>query len=260
VKRMWQKAIGTAALGLMLAGPVSGCASRPAPRPETTAPRANPDGTVDPQLSAAVTGIAAGVGGAGTTEAVVMGNVALVAIQLNSDRPGGAEGGPLSGKSHSVDYPGSSPSGGPPVVQGPGGSVGASPAREGGQINPGGATPGGSPNYTQAAPGNSMNQADQNATNTTPAPTTSAYGSAPLDVMNRIADQVRSRYPSIVEVRFATDPTDARQLADIARMVKGGAHGTDRTADLKALYGRSISAGTNEFSPQTPAQGTRPVR
>lgn len=257
MKRMWQKAIGTAALGLMLAAPISGCVARPAPRPAPAAP--NPDGAVNPQLSASVTSTAAGVGGAGTTEAVVMGNVALVAIQLNSDKPGGAEGGPMSGKTHDVDYPGSSPSGGPIYVQGPGGSVGASPARPGGQIIAGGAAPGGSPNYTQAAPGNSMNQATQNGTNMAPAPITSAHGSTPLDVINRIADQIRSKHPAITEVRFLTDPADARRLADIARVVKGGAPDSSQAAELKALYARGVAAGTTEISPQTPSQGTRPT-
>ncbi|HYG59202.1 MAG TPA: hypothetical protein VD902_14165, partial [Symbiobacteriaceae bacterium] len=238
--RTWNRAVVTFAVGLMLIVPAAGCAGRPAPRPETGSAAAG----INPALSASVTSTATGVGGAGVVEAVVLGDTALVALQLNSDPPGGAHGGPLVGKTHDVGYPGSSASGGPVYVQGPGGSVGASPARPGGAISPGGAAPGGTPNYTQAAPNGYGTLATQNGTTASPAPAPGSVGSTPLDVMTRVADQIRTQHPAIKEVRFATDPADARRVADIARSVKTGAAAGTAADDVRALLARSVPAGT----------------
>jgi hypothetical protein len=209
-------------------------------------------------LSHQVTATAASVPGAGASEAVVMGNVALVAIQLNAAQPGGTQGAPLMGKAHAVDYPGSSPSGGPVYLHGPGGSVGASPAREGGQINPGGATPGGSPNSTQAITNGNGGLADQNGTHTTAAPHPGSVHSTPLDVMTRIADTIRTQHPSIVEVRFASTPDDARRAAALAAAVKGGTATGIHSSELRTLYSRATPAGTTEFT-TPPTQGSHPT-
>ncbi|HLN63058.1 MAG TPA: hypothetical protein VK464_16085 [Symbiobacteriaceae bacterium] len=253
--RKWHKAVGALALGLVLAAPVSGCAGRPAPRPEPKT--ANPAGGIDPTLSNAVTTTAAGYWGAGTVAAIVKGNVALVAMQLNSIQPGGTEGGPLTGKAHDVDYPGSSPSGGPTYLQGPGGSVGASPARPGGQIIPGGATPGGSPNYTQAVPNAAGMNQTQGMTTTTPAPSGSSVGAAPMDVMTRLADHIRAKHPGIVEVRYATTPDEARRVSEIAQALQSGGPVSQHSAEIDALLAKAVPAGTTEFRPSTPPAGTR---
>jgi hypothetical protein len=255
VTRKWQQATAAAALSLALAAPLTGCAGRPAPRPEATAP--SPAGGIDRSRSDAVTTTAAAVWGGGTVAAVVKGNVALVAMQLNSTQPGGTEGGPLTGKTHSVDYPGSSAGGGPLYVQGPGGSVGTSPSMPGGQLSAGGTSPGGTPNYTQAAPNGFGMQATQNATNA-PAPNPGQLGSAPMDVMTRMADQVRTRHPDIVEVRFATAPAEATRVAEIARDMRNGKDPGAYNAEVETLYAQGVPAGTYEFDPNTPSQGTRP--
>lgn len=257
MKQNWKIALGTVALGLTLALPMAGCAGRPAPRPEAGGPGfkgADVSGSLNPSLSEAAARSARSVGGTGTTEALVIGNGALVAIQLNASQPGGTEGGPLTGKSHDVDYPGSSPSGGPVYGQGPGGSTGTSTARPGGQISPS-APSGGSPNYTQAVPGPTGDMATQNQTSTTPAPVPGAYGSAPMEVMTRAADQIRAQNPGIAEVRFATNPDDARRVADLAAAMRT-AGATVNPDDVRALWNRAQPAGTELFSPQHPSQGT----
>jgi len=247
--RMWQKTLASLAVGFMLTAPLTGCGARPAPRPESAA------AAVDPGLSTAVASTAAGVGGAGTVEAVVLGNTALVALQLNSEIPGGTQGGSLLGKTHDVNYPGSSPSGGPVHLHGPGGSVGASPARPGGAISPGGAAPGGTPNYTQAAPNGYGMLASQNGTSASPAPTPGSVGATPMDVMTRVADQIRTHHPVIQEVRFATDPADARRVAELASTMREGGVAVNLTEEVRALLAKSVPAGTTEFSPAHPAPG-----
>ncbi|HYF93811.1 MAG TPA: hypothetical protein VD969_16485 [Symbiobacteriaceae bacterium] len=253
----WQPTLGAVALGLILALPVGGCVTRPAPRPETAGPGfrgADVSGAIDPALSAAAANSARGIGGTGTTEVIVIGNGALVAMQLNSPHPGGTEGGLLTGKAHDVDYPGSSPSGGPVNLQGPGGSVGATPASPGGQLSPG-APPGGTPNYTQAIPGATGDHATQNQTSTSPAPVPGAVGSSPLEVMTRVADQIRAQNRAIVEVRFATSPTDARRVAELAEAM-GTPGASISPDDVRALWNRAQPAGTELFSPQHPAPGS----
>lgn len=245
---------------MSLALPAIGCMGRPAPRPEAAGPGfkgADITGAINPGLSAAAANAARGVGGAGTTEVIVIGNGALVAMQLNSAAAGGTGGQALTGKSHDVDYPGSSPSGGPVYVQGPGSSVGASPARPGGQISPS-AVPGGTPNYTQAVPGPTGDHATQSPTTTTPAPVPGAGGSAPMDVMTRIADQIRAQAPGVVEVRFATSPDDARRVGDLAAAMRTAAGGVD-AGEVRALWNRAIPAGTELFHPGYPGQGSRPT-
>ncbi|HWI53413.1 MAG TPA: hypothetical protein VNT01_14825 [Symbiobacteriaceae bacterium] len=246
-------------LGLTMAMPLAGCVSRPAPRPGapgTGFTGANINGALDASLGERVANSARGVSGSGTTEVIVIGNGALVATQLNSANPGGTGGMPLTGKSHDVDYPGSSPSGGPLYVQGPGGSVGASPARPGGQISPS-APPGGTPNYTQAIPGAMGDHATQNLGSNAPAPIPGAVGSMPLEVMTRVADQIRAQNPAIVEVRFAVNPDDARRVADLAMALRTGGASVN-AGEVKALWNRAQPAGTELFHPQHPPQGTYP--
>ncbi len=231
----------TAALGLVLFGPLTGCAGRPAPRPEAA------------PTHGAVANLAASVSGAGRTAAVVLGDTALVALQLeNAGAEGGSYNAELSGDA--TDAGDGTVSRGPAYVQGPGGSTGASPAMPGGAINPGGSTPGGSPNYTQAAPDGRGGLATQGGT---PSASPSSYGSTPFDVMNRVADRIRADYPSLREIRFTYRAADARRLNEIAGAVAAGGGAIDQhRAELEQLFARAVPAGTTTFSPQHPSQGS----
>lgn len=237
--RNLKQAAATVAFGLMLSLPLVGCSGRPAPRPEAA------------PTHEAVTSVASSVSGSGRTAAIVFGDVALIALQLDQAQPGGTNGGELTG---GVRDAGDGTVGqGPQHVQGPGGSTGASPALPGGTINPGGSTGGGSPDYTQAAPDGRGGLATHSGT---PSTNPSAFGAAPLDVMNRIADQVRAKFPAIREVRFAYRPDDARRLGQIAQEVARGGQVDMHRTELTNISARAVAAGTTTFSPQHPAQGT----
>lgn len=238
--RSLNKAAATVAFGLLLLLPLVGCSGRPAPRPEAA------------PTHAAVADVASKVGGAGRTAAVVLGDVALIALQLDQPQPGGTSGAEITGDVK--DAGDGTVSQGPAYSHGPGGSTGASPAMPGGAINPGGSTPGGSPNYTQAAPDGRGGLASQSGGSST-APST--YGSTPLDVMNRIADRVKAEFPSLREVRLVYRPDDARKLNTIASDLAGGGNRIDaHRSELNAISARAVAAGTTTFSPQHPAQGT----
>ncbi|MFZ5815668.1 MAG: hypothetical protein ACOY93_10260 [Bacillota bacterium] len=242
---MWQRVLAAAAIGLMLAGPVSGCA-RPQRQPE---PQASPA-----ELGASVARIAALDNGAGETAAVVFDNNALIALQLNLAQPGGTHGqsvaGPTSAKpDNNLSDPGK---GVPLSGSGPGGSTGVLPARPGGGFSPGGTAPGGSPVRTQAAPNAAGGPATDAGTNT-PIASPGSLGITPLDMMHRIANQVKTRMPSINEVRFATAPADARRVEAIAREIAGGAPLDGYRAELAQLFQRAVPAGVTEFDPMHPA-------
>lgn len=237
--RSLQKAAATVAFGLLVPVSLAGCAARPAPRPEAA------------PSHAAVADTASRVSGSGRTAAVVLGDVALVALNLDHSQPGGTAGREITGNVN--DAGDGTVSQGPDYVQGPGGSTGASPAMPGGAINPGGATPGGSPNYTQAAPDGRGGLATQAGT---PSVGPSTYGSTPLDVMNRVADRVKAEYPTLRQVRLVYRPDDARRLLTIANAVSGGEQIGPYQAELQAISARAVDAGTTTFSPQHPAQGT----
>lgn len=247
---MWQKAVAALALGLLLAGPVAGCA-RPQQRPEAQESPA--------ELSASVARVAAQESGAGETAAVVFDNHALIAMQLNLAEPGGTRGEGLGGTvtqptARDLTDPGKGP---PNGGTGPGGSVGIDPASPGGAVNPGGSTPGGSPVHTQAVPNASGGPATDAGTNA-PVASPGAMGSTPLDVMHRIANQVTSRFPTIDEVRFAYQPENARRVQAIAREIQAGAAVEAFHAELSQLYDQAAPAGVTEFHPMHPAPANNP--
>lgn len=260
MNRMWQKALGTAMLVLLTAVPLTGCGARPAPRPEAGTP--NPNGIGDAELNTAVARTAMGVTGTGTVEAVVVGPVALVAIQLEEERPGGTAGAPITGTIRDWDGAGTSPGGGPTHLQGPGGSPGmaADPAMPGGGLNPGASSPGGTPNYTQAVPNSKGGQATLNNAPGAPFPNPGSYQATPMDVFTRAADQIKERHPVVAEVRFTTQPEDARRVAEIARLIREGNQSTALKGELDTIAGRAIPAGTYEFDPASPPQGDYPGR
>lgn len=246
MNRTWQQAMGTAAVGLALAASLSGCMGRPAPRPESPG--------VSPTAGTAVEQTAETVTGSGDAAAVVMGNVALVALGLEERAPGGTDGQPLTGSSHSPTRQGYSGGSGPVYMHGPGGSVGASPATPGGGINPGGAAPGGTPNSTQAITNGAGDLATASPGGTSPTVVPGAIGSAPMDVMIRVADQIRAKHNTIAEVRFAATPEDALRVAHIANQLKAGQPATAFADELNQLKARLVPAGTSP-APQTPEGG-----
>lgn len=256
--RNWHKPLVAITLGLMLSLPLTaGCGGGPAQRrPEAGSPGATDlSGNINVAASEAVAQTARGVTGAGTTEAVVVGSGALLAIQLNSPAPGGTEGQPLTGRSHGVDYPGSSPGGGPVNAAGPGGAPGTNGAVPGGQTSPS-TTPGGTPNYTQAVPNAMGDNATQSGSNTSAVPVPGATGAQPMAVMTRIADQIRAHNPAITEVRFATNPDDARRIADLAATMRSNSAQVS-AEEVRTIWTRAIPAGTELFNPMYPSPGSR---
>lgn len=248
---MWQKALAAVAIGLMLAGTVAGCA-KPQRRPEAQmSPR---------EMSAAVAQVAALNSGAGEAAAVVFDKNALIAIQLDAARPGGTDGQGLTGTPGQVTGRDQTDAGkGPPDSgTGPGGSVGISPATPGGGLSPGGSTPGGSPVHTQAVPNASGGPANDAGTNG-PVASPGSMGNAPLDVMHRIANQVKTRFPEITEVRFAHVPADARRVQEIAREVAGGVPADRFRDELAGLFNRAAPAGVYEFDPMHPQPAQNPT-
>ncbi|MFZ5827637.1 MAG: hypothetical protein ACOY94_25315 [Bacillota bacterium] len=247
---MWQKALAAIIVGLMLAGPVTGCA-RPQQRPEAS----------PAEMSASIARIAEQTGDGGETAAVVFDNHALIAIQLNAAQPGGTGGQPLIGTvqqppatARDMTDPGKGP---PKTGNGPGGGLGVPPATPGGALNPGGSTPGGSPVHTQAAPNHAGGPANDAGTNG-PVASPGSMGYAPLDVMHRIANQVKSRFEAIDEVRFAYIPEDARRVQAIAGEIQGGASIDAYRDELARLYERAAPAGVTEFDPMHPAPAHNP--
>lgn len=250
---MWQRALAAVAIGLMLAGPVAGCA-RPQRRPEVA--------QMSPQeMSLAVAKVAALDSGGGDTAGVVFDKNALIAIQLNVAQPGGTNGQPLTGTldqspGHDMTDAGRGP---PDSGAGPGGSVGIAPAMPGGGLSPGGATPGGSPVHTQAVPNASGGPATDSGTNA-PVASPGSMGYAPMDVFHRIANQVKSRFPTeITEVRFAYIPDDARRVLAIYRAIEGGASVDQFRDELTGLWNRAAPAGVTEFDPMSPQPAQNPV-
>jgi hypothetical protein len=255
--RNWQKPLGAMVLGVILSLPLmTGCGARPAPRPEAGSPGSTDlSGEVNVAVSEAAAASAQNIGGSGTTEVLVVGHGALVAIQLNAAIPGGTEGQPLTGRSHDVDYPGSSAGGGPVTVHREADSTGSNPALPGGQTSPNPNT-GASPNYTQAVPNAMGDNATQTGTNTGLTPVPGANGSQPMAIMTRVADLIRAQNPTITEVRFATNPYDARRVAVLAATMRANPERVDAD-QVRAMWNRAIPAGTEEFNPMYPSPGSR---
>lgn len=248
---MWPKAFAAMTAGLILAVSVAGCA-KPQQRPE---PQMSAQ-----EMSTAVARVAALDSGGGETAAVVFDNNALIAIQLNAAQPGGTEGQSLGGTVNNPPGRDLTDAGKGPQNSGtgPGGSVGVSPATPGGGINQGGSASGGSPVRTQAVPNASGDLATESGTN---APTAGpgSMGSAPLDVMHRIANQVKSRLPELSEVRFAYQPADAQRVKEIYQAVAAGTPVEQFQAELSTLFNRAAPAGTYHFDPMHPQPAQNPT-
>lgn len=231
----------SAALGALLALPLSGCAADPQRRPMVR--------TVS-NISVAET--VAQVRGTGKTAAIVQGDVALVAIQLDSPVPGGSDGRALT--ENLVGGPVGRPSQGPHSQPMPTYNPGGSPAMLGGTINRGGAAPGGTPNSTQAAPNGRGGLATTDGVSV-PAPGTAMVQTSTLDIFNRAADRVLTVHPEIREVRFALIPTDAIRVREIATALGQGQPVDGFNPEIDAITQRAYPAGTSIQRGVHPPQG-----
>jgi hypothetical protein len=249
----WRRAFCSTTLGLLLVVPLSGCAARPVPRV------AGPYGSIDQSMSGVVTSTIGSVAGTGRSESIVIGDMALVAIQLDHTSPGGLRGQPLTGSLNARDRGETSPGGGPVYLHGPGGSVGTSTGTLGGGTSPGGQTPGGSPNSTQAVPNSSGVAETEFGASGNPAPSPSQSGATPFDVMQRVADHVRAKHPQIKTVRFVTQTEQAKRFDLIARTIAVNRNPNDYQAELNVLASHALPAGTTEFIPSHVGPG-QPIR
>lgn len=244
MNRMWRTMLGRFALGLALAAQLAGCVARPAPRP---APGASQPVSINPNLSTAVAQTAQRVKGAGRAEAVVLGNTAIVAIQLDSPIPGGTNGDFALGNGQRL--------------QGPGGSLNTpSPGKPGSYLHRGGTTPGGVPNSEQALPNRQGGPtAAQGLSNGAPNAVPGSAGGSPFDLLTRVANQIRAKHPEVAEVRFTYLPQEARRLDEIAQALRSGLSPQAYMEDLTRLQGAAIPAGATEFNPSHPIQGRYPL-
>ncbi len=247
---MWQRALAGSLVGLMLAVAGAGCA-RPQRRPEAS--------QVSPvDLSSLVARAATMDSGAGETAAIVLENRALVAIRMDAAQPGGTNGGSLLGTTKETGTRDlTDAASGPPDAHGPGGSTGINPATPGGGLHPGGFTPGGSPVRTQAIPNGVGGMATDSGANV-PIPAPGGLGLAPLDVMHRVANQIKTRVPQVTEVRFAHYPDDARRVQALAQRLANGEPAGSLKAEFDEVYAKAVPAGTTEFDPMTPQPAHNP--
>lgn len=233
--------LASAALGALLSLPLSGCAAAPQRRP-----------MVRTVSNIAVAETIAQVRGTGKTAAIVQGDVALVAIQLDSPVPGGSDGRALT--ENLAGGPAGRPSQGPHSQPMPTYNPGGSPAMIGGTISRGGAAPGGTPNSTQAAPNGKGGLATADGVSV-PAPGTAVVQTSTLDIFNRAADRVLSVHPEIQEVRFALIPADAIRVREIAQALGRGQPVTQFNAEVDSITQRAYPAGTSVQRNVHPPQG-----
>lgn len=235
--------LAAAALALMLLVPLTGCAGRPQRRPTVSVSNNSVAQTISR------------VEGTGAVAAVVDGDLALAAIQLDQLKPGGADGWPLSGIGGPMGRPGGGPNSQPVQDANP---AGGAPALPGGSISPGGSAPGGTPTFTQAVPNGKGGLATSDGVNV-PTPAPNSYHSAPIDILNRAADRVITEHPTIREVRFLTTPSDAVRLQEIANDLEKGQPLSKYRTELNALTQKSFTAGTATIPMGYPPQGTKPI-
>jgi hypothetical protein len=77
-----------------------------------------------------------------------------------------------------------------------------------------------------------------------------------MDVMNRVADQIRTEHRFIREVRVLNVPADTVRLGRISRELVGGRSISEFRPDIDALFHAGINLGTTNTPPFHPAPGT----
>lgn len=250
MQRVWQRALVPVAVGALALGLLTGCPGairRPGGAGGPGGVGAGPDAVRVADLNGDIARVAAAEPGAGRTAAVVLGNVALVAINLDNPdavpgpgpaqeaRPGSA---PTGGGTSTQTIPGTGQTSAPGAeghTATPGGAPGASAARPGGSHAPGPTVPGGLPQVTNGAEGAIT---APGAGGPPQGPMTSSLGM----VHNRIAQSIHAQYPFIAEVRFVADPQGARELADLAGQVSGGRSVVEFLPRLAAMAQAALSS------------------
>jgi hypothetical protein len=265
LKQPFRKAASLALVAALAAGALGACARAPQRSPGGNVPGIPANPAAD--LGEAVKATVAAVPGTGRSEAIVLGNVALVALNLDGDPtagfgpgPGREDRNPVGGMGGVRDVPNHSvPGGGPTTPAAPDTAVNRpgmthiAIGQPGGTMTPGTTVPGGSPTGTGAAP---------NATgfpalgNTNTGATTNGPGQSgtAMDLFTRVADAVKDRFPWMTEVRFAVTREDADRLASIAAAMRGGRPVTDELDDLHQLSQRMSPSSTTSMD-QTPPMG-----
>lgn len=270
MQRRWQRALLPVAAGALVAGLLTGC---PGAVRRPGEPRPGPGAAVMRDLNGEIARVAAREPGAGDTAAVVLGNVALVAINLNNPAavpgPGPAAearpGAPVTSPGTQTT-PGriASPSPGEPAgavglgstsspspaghAATPGGAPGQTVARPGGGNAPGPVVPGGSPTSTAGGGPAAASPPGFGGGNVTP--TTSSLGT----VHNAVAASIIQAFPFIAEVRFVTDPAAARRLAEIARQIGGGRSVSEFLPELAGMAQHAAPAAPLTRMPSGPPQ------
>ena len=227
-------------LALLMLASVSACRAqrRPGATPPASPRQAGaltpPEPAPPADLSLQVAELAAqGQPGIGPVDALVVGNVALIALPRVTQ---GIGRGPLNS---------------PPDLAG----------RRGGGTNTGLTTRGGTPSATPGPPGHIMPPTAGGAADTAGLP---GQGGTAMDMMTRVADHVRSRLPQIVEVRFLDRPEEAVRLRAVTDELRAGRPVTRHLADVADLIGRSVDAGTvwmpggPPLGGHSPSPGTAP--
>ncbi len=197
-----------------------------APKPPGTF--SPPQAATEADLSLQVAQLAVGQQvGSGQAHAVVIGNVALVALP---DVNKGMGRGPINS---------------PPDLAG----------RPGSETHKGLTTQGRTPSSTPGTPGNAGSPTGGGMANTGGPP---GQAGTAFDMMTRISDHIRSRLPQIVEVRFLTRDDEAARLRAIAMEVAMRRPVTRFAGELAALLDASVEAGTVHMPGGPPVSGSNP--
>lgn len=103
-------------------------------------------------------------------------------------------------------------------------------------------SPGGAPVEPQAAPVGAS----------TAGPGASPGRPGLLEVMQRVATQVRSRVPGVQEIRFAHIPADALRVQAIAAAIARGEPESAFRGELDQIYSRAVPATATGFEQMQP--------
>lgn len=235
--RILPRRVALLSLALITVAATGACTARRRIPPGGGAPQTAPKqaGAYEPpvpappaDLSLHVAQLAAGQQvGAGRVDALVFGNVALVAV------PDVGRGNPRGPLNAPADLAG----------------------RRGGGTNPGLTTRGNTPTSTPGAPGFTLSPTGGGGAFTGTQP--GAAGTE-MDRLSRLSDHIRSRLPQIVEVRFLTDPAEAARLRAIADELRAGRSIAPHATEVAMLLGRSIEAGTVVMPAGPPLPGHVP--
>lgn len=252
---------------LLAVGSLTACARAPQQRPDDAPNVPGVPANPATDTGEAVKGTIATIPGTGPSEAVVLGNVALVALNLDSVPNAGFGPGPgpnTGGATGTREVPLTAPLvGGPGATTAPTtpdttvnrpGLTNVGIGQPGGQVSTGPAVPGGSPTGTGTTP-NVTGEPGLVGTATPGLTNAPGQGGTAADLYTRVSNAIRDRFPWITEVRFAVRPEDARHLAAIAGEMRNGRPITERLADLQTLARNMSPTSTTEMGRALPGFG-----